>query len=161
MLKGKNNEFNMGEKNRFSSTNTIIIVVLVLVIVIGGIVIGFLIGGTNSNSKGNISSKGIRKELKVFPLEPVTVNLSDENSKRYVKIKISFGYEENKKLEAELKENQDIAMDSVISIVRSKKSSEIDASHEKVIKENIKTKVNSILLNGQIEEVYFVDILIQ
>lgn len=159
MPKEKNEELNNTPKKKKNAL-TIVIVILIFIIVLGGVFIGILIGGKNKD-KEDISSKDLRKELKVFPLDAVTVNLADESGKRYVKIKISFGYEENKKLAAELNESKDISMDSVISIVRSKKSTEVGASNEKDIKENIKTKVNSILLNGQIEEVYFVDILIQ
>lgn len=159
MPKEKNVELNNTPKKK-NSALTVVIVILVFIIVLGGVLIGILIGGRNKG-KEDVSPKDLRKELKVFPLDAVTVNLADEGGKRYAKIKISFGYEENKKLEAELSASKDIAMDSVISIVRSKKSAEVDASNEKVIKENIKSKVNSILLNGQIEEVYFVDILIQ
>ena len=132
-------------------------------ILIGGAVFGgYIIASKNSPSQGKAVTQGVqRRDLLVCPLDGSTVNLSDEGGKRYVKVKVSLGYEKNDKLTKELGANKDIVTDSIISVIRSKKSEEMDAAHEKMVKDNIKTKVNSTLINGQIEEIYFVEILIQ
>lgn len=141
----------------------IVIIVLLSLILIGGAVLGgYLLAGKKSSSGNEVKTeKNERKKLLVFALENATVNLADEGGKRYAKVKVSLGYEENSKLAAELEASKDIVSDSVISVLRSKKTTEIDSSHEKLLKDAIKEKVNSVLLNGQIEEVYFVEILVQ
>lgn len=141
----------------------IVIIVFLSIILVGGSAFGgYMIASKKASSKDNVKSdKGERKELLVYALENFTVNLADEGGKRYAKVKVSLGYEENSKLAEELAANKDIVSDSIISVLRSKKSTEIDSSHEKLVKDAIKEKVNSVLLNGQIEEVYFVEILVQ
>ncbi|SHJ67944.1 flagellar FliL protein [Hathewaya proteolytica DSM 3090] len=161
MAKKDNNAVAKPQDKKDNLLKIIIIVILSMILIVGGVLTGFIIGNKSEKADNSTVKKEARKVLKVYPLDTVTVNLADTTGKRYIKIKVSLGYEENSKLDEELKFNKDMVMDGVISIIRSKKSDEMEAANEKIVKDNIKSKINSLLINGQIEEVYFADILVQ
>lgn len=97
---------------------------------------------------------------KTFGLDEFLVNLADEDGKRYLKVKVFLGYD-NKKLDAELEEKKPILRDAVISVLRSKKSTDISAKGIENIKMEIIQRINATLDKGQLNNVYFNDILVQ
>ena len=97
---------------------------------------------------------------KTFGLDEFLVNLADEDGKRYLKVKVFLGYD-NKKLDAELEEKKPILRDAVISVLRSKKSSDINAKGIESIKMEIIQRINGTLEKGQLNNVYFYDLLVQ
>lgn len=97
---------------------------------------------------------------KTFGLDEFLVNLADEDGKRYLKVKVFLGYD-NKKLDPELEEKKPILRDAVISVLRSKKSTDINAKGIESIKMEIIQRINATLDKGQLNNVYFNDILVQ
>lgn len=97
---------------------------------------------------------------KTFGLDEFLVNLADEDGKRYLKVKVFLGYD-NKKLDTELEEKKPILRDAVISVLRSKKSTDISAKGIDNIKIEIIQRINATLEKGQLNNVYFNDLLVQ
>lgn len=97
---------------------------------------------------------------KTYGLDEFLVNLSDEDGKRYLKVKVFLGYD-NKKLDTELEEKKPILRDAVISVLRSKKSTDINAKGIESIKMEIIQRINATLEKGQLNNVYFNDLLVQ
>jgi flagellar FliL protein len=97
---------------------------------------------------------------KTFGLDEFLVNLADEDGKRYLKVKVFLGYD-NKKLDAELEEKKPILRDAVISVLRSKKSTDITSKGIESIKMEIIQRINATLEKGQLNNVYFNDLLVQ
>ncbi|AWZ48205.1 flagellar basal body protein FliL [Clostridiaceae bacterium 14S0207] len=142
----------------------IIIILLVLLLLGGAIFAGFMYANSKNPISKNINTNfrnNFIKDLVICPLDENTINLADKDAKRYIKVKVSLGYEKNAKLAAELEKDKDKVTDCVISVIRCKKADDLNAAHEEDVKKTIKDKVNQILINGQIEQVYFSEILIQ
>nr|WP_246517676.1 flagellar basal body-associated FliL family protein [Clostridium aciditolerans] len=97
---------------------------------------------------------------KTFGLDEFLVNLADEDGKRYLKVKVFLGYD-NKKLDTELEEKKPILRDAVISVLRSKKSTDINAKGIESIKMEIIQRINATLEKGQLNNIYFNDLLVQ
>ncbi len=98
---------------------------------------------------------------KNFGLDEFLINLSDTDSKRYLKVKIFVGYDKNPKLEEELTEKKPMLRDAAITILRSKKAAEITPKGMDPIKMELIQRINPMLKKGQINNVYFSDILVQ
>ncbi|AKN33959.1 flagellar basal body protein FliL [Clostridium carboxidivorans P7] len=94
-------------------------------------------------------------------LDECLVNLADEDGKRYVKTKIFVGYDKNSKLETELTEKKPLIRDAVIAVLRSKKAAEITPKNMDSLKMELIQKINPLLKKGQINNVYFSDLLVQ
>ena len=90
------------------------------------------------------------------------VNTADTESIHFIQLSLAFGYDgENKKLEYEFVQRQ-IQMKHIINIMLSgKKKEELSTSLQKInLREEIKSQINIILRNGQIDEVYFEEFVV-
>ena len=118
-------------------------------------------------AKQNIDSSGIdnngiisRPARISGPLD-FTVNLSDSGSRRYLKVTMNLGYND-KALTKELEENKAEVRDLIIDVLRKRTTESLykpEGSDE--LREELKSELNSILLKGEIEEIYLTDFLIQ
>lgn len=97
---------------------------------------------------------------KTFELGEFLVNLADEDGKRYLKVKIYLGHDE-KKLDEELEAKKPVIRDAVISILRTKKAADITPKNMNNIKLEIIQRINVMFKEGQLNNVYFYDILVQ
>lgn len=107
----------------------------------------------NSNLDQIVSSQ-------TFELDEVTINLADEGGSRYAKVKAFLGFND-KSLTAELTTKKPIVTDAVIGILRTKKAADIVPKNMNSIKLEIIQKINPMLQKGQLNNVYFTDIVIQ
>lgn len=115
-----------------------------------------------SNVNINENSSYVRKAdpSNTFEAGEFLVNLSDEESRRFVKTKIYLGYE-NKKLAKELEQKKPMILDAINSVLRSKKSTDFNEKGVEKIKLEILNKVNMTFQNGRCETVYFTELIIQ
>lgn len=97
---------------------------------------------------------------KTFDLDEFLVNLADEDGKRYLKVKISLGYD-GKKLDSELEEKKPILRDAIISVLRTKKAADVSAKGVDNIKMEIIQRININLTKGQLNNIYFNNLLVQ
>lgn len=97
---------------------------------------------------------------KTFGLDEFLINLADEDGKRYLKVKVFLGYD-NKKLAAELEEKKPILRDAIISVVRTKKAADITPKGVESIKMELIQRINPLLKEGQLNNIYINDILVQ
>ncbi|OAA83230.1 flagellar basal body-associated FliL family protein [Clostridium ljungdahlii] len=88
------------------------------------------------------------------------MNLADEGGNRYLKVAVYLGFND-KKLTSELTAKKPIVTDAVIQILRTKKAADISAKNMNNIKLEIIQKINPMLEKGQLNNVYFTDIIIQ
>lgn len=134
-----------------------IAVLIVLIATIG--VLGFII-----YRAGLLTSGGkLQEELKetTYSLGEYMVNLDEPNYRRYIKVKISVGYNV-KKLDAELVEKASPISDIINTILRSKKLEDVNTAEKtESIKNEIKDKINSKLTTGKLANVYFDEIIVQ
>ncbi len=102
--------------------------------------------------------------LATLNLEPFLVNLADKESVRFVKVTFRLGINE-KNMEEEIgKDNVFLAAsrDSIISLLTSKTSEEILSPQGKdKLRQEVQTRVNSVIPKGKVLEVYIVDFVVQ
>lgn len=174
---------NNKEKKSKSKLKVIIIIVVALAVLGAGGYFGYNYfiaskGNTNKNviqpqvqvqqvqqgqaqqTAQNVSYLQQIVSAKTYGLDEFLVNLADEDGKRYLKVKVFLGYD-NKKLDTELEEKKPILRDAIISVLRAKKSTDITPKGVENIKLEIIQKINPMLTKGQLNNVYFNDILVQ
>lgn len=116
--------------------------------------------GPAQQSQQNISYLQQVVSAKTYGLDEFLVNLADEDGKRYLKVQVFVGYD-NKKLDSELDEKKPILRDAVISILRTKKAADITSKGLDNIKMEMIQRINPVLTKGQLNNIYFNDILVQ
>jgi len=140
----------------------ILIIVLLSLIVVGGAAFGGMyFAGKNSASATAQSTKVQETTELTYPLDEFLVNLMDEDGRRYLKVKVVIGYEENKNLTAELETKKPIIRDVINTTLRAKKTTDFSATGVDAIKEELIASVNPVLTKGKISHIYFNDILVQ
>jgi flagellar basal body-associated protein FliL len=149
-------------KNNKDKSNVlrIVIIVMLLLIIIGGTGFGTWYFVKSKNSTADTSEKQEVKET-MFSLDEFLVNLADEKGRRYLKAKIYIGHEENEELALELEEKKTILRDATISVLRTKKSEDLDAYGAEQLKTELLMRLNSHLTKGKARNIYFYDILVQ
>lgn len=144
----------------------VIIILLLLVLVAGGTAAGYIFAtktnGTQPSSNTTETTKATN--VKTFSLDEFLVNLKEEDSSGYLKTNIYIGFvddKQNKKLPTELEDKKPILRDCVNTVLRNKKPSDFNEAGVEQLRKEIKDKINPVLQNGQIENVYFYDIIVQ
>jgi flagellar FliL protein len=140
----------------------LILIIIILVIAIGVIFAGFSMGWF---SKGESQAQSPKKAEAVkeltYSLGDFTCNLNEANYKRYIAVKLSVGYTKeglDKTLEEKLPQMSDI----VNSVLRAKKIDDLNTTEKtESVKKEIMDKINAILGDDKITNVYFNKILIQ
>lgn len=171
----------MESKAKKKGKGKLIIVVAVLLLVVA---VGVYLGYTSFlKGKGGASQNAVNKQqaqqtqvvqngqtvqtanqqivsAKTYGLDDILVNLADEDSKRYLKITVFLGYD-SKKLDSELEEKKPMIRDAIISTLRTKKASDISDKGLEAIKAELIQKINPLLQKGQINNIYFSNVLVQ
>ncbi|WP_244834844.1 flagellar basal body-associated FliL family protein [Clostridium sp. BJN0001] len=144
-------------------------ILFVLMFLLGLLVVaGVTFGATYmifANSGSSSSEKAVPNNVYV-DLGENTVNLLDENSKRYAKFQVSVGYnsddKSNKKLPDELKNNIAVVKDAVTFYMKSKNADFVlDPSNEEEMKKDMITSINKQLTKGRIDDVKFSNLIVQ
>ncbi len=102
------------------------------------------------------------KPLSYFEMKPFSINTSDVDEPHFVKITINLGYEFGKTdLQTELNARRAQLRDIIISIIGSKKYSDLNTQDKREkLKEEIKNKINDVLRNGKIKAVFIVEFVL-
>ncbi len=100
-----------------------------------------------------------------YDLEPFVVNLADQDRKRYLKVVMQLELENDKKvskkLQKEIEDKLPVIRDAIITLLSSKKSSDISTPDGKMkLKKDIINTLNSKLVSGKIVNVYFTEFVI-
>jgi flagellar FliL protein len=151
-----------GNKESKGNIFKIIIIVLLALIVVGGAAFG---GMYFAGKNGSIPTEKPAKSLEIteitYSLDEFLVNLSDEDGRRYLKVKVFIGYEENEEFTKELETKKPIIRDVVNTSLRAKKTTDFSASGVDTIKNELIASINPVLTKGKISHIYFNDILVQ
>lgn len=152
----------MSENAKKGNVLKIVIIVLLVLVVVGGAAFGgmYLAGKKNTTATAT-TAKVVEINEVSYPLDEFLVNLMDEDGRRYLKVKVVIGYEDNKDLAAELVTKTSIIRDAVIETLRSKKTTDFTATGVDAIKKELIASVNPVLTKGKISHIYFNDILVQ
>lgn len=93
----------------------------------------------------------------MYPIDPFTANLAQgEGPKRYIRISLVLKFsKETKKEEVDARKPQ--ISDAIISMLNAKKPEELLKKEGKeYLKEEIKTSINNFLVDGHLEDIFYV-----
>ncbi len=178
MAKKEKQEENQEEQPKKGGKLKLIIIILIALIILGG-------GGfaaymfmfkksppppapTQKNSQAQQqqaqAAPPVVKKRKILPqttLAPFIVNLADKNARRYLKVKIALELSDEK-LKDEIKERTPEIRDLVTLLLSSKTFADISTFDGKLaLKTEIMNRLNAILINGRVTNVFFVDFVVQ
>jgi flagellar FliL protein len=123
----------------------------------------FLGNKESGGAKGMSAKEAQHAKVKgILGLEPFLVNLADTDEVRFLKATFQLGMEEE--LKEESKESAETAAirDSIISLLSSKTAEQIlTAQGKEKLREEIRSRVNSIASENRVVEVYIVDFVVQ
>ncbi len=97
----------------------------------------------------------------MYPMDQFIVNLYNEGSSRYLKTTINFELS-SEELSAEMDKKKPLIRDIVIKALSAKTYEEISTIKGKEnLKDEIVSKVNQVLTDGQVNNLFFTDFVIQ
>ncbi|NPV39530.1 MAG: hypothetical protein HPY78_09685 [Brevinematales bacterium] len=155
--------FSLGKLIEWILSNMITVIVAVVL----SVVVSFFIMNSIMSKKSEEVYKTVKitpkpAPLAIFMLDDFRINTADIDEPRFVRVKINLAYNQgNKQLQNELVERKVQIRDVVLRILNRKEKRDIDTVEGKErLKEEIKKEVNNILINGEIEDVYFDEFVI-
>ena len=145
------------KKEKKKGKNVVLIVVLLLIFVGVG-----TFGGVYFFMSKNKASSPVIIQESFVEIGEIFVNLSDEGSKRYVKLNMSISYDKaNKDLAKEIEEKKVVVRDVAIFYIKSCKAKEFEPSNEVILKGDLISRINQKLTTGVLKDVYISDIIVQ
>jgi len=151
------------KKKKKGSLTKIIIIILIFFVILGGSFAVYTIFFSKKMASSAASKTLVFTPVtsaKTYSIDQCLVNLTDAGGQNYLQVTIFLGYESGK-LDAELADKKPIIRDVVIGILRSKSTADFNGNKADKIKAEILDKVNPLLTKGQLDNVYFDDILVQ
>ena len=148
------------EKNEESNNNFIklIAIFVLMVIVAAGTSYGVMTYFTSTQQE---EQKQEKKEFgPTYTLGDFTVNLSDSGGYQFIKASIVVEVSDEKVIQ-ELEKRSPQLRDVLISNMREASVKEIEEPGAKNLKRKIKNELNTVLGEGQIENVWFTQLVIQ
>ena len=149
------------ENNEEKSNNNfikLIAIFLLMVVVAAGTSYGVMTYFTSTQQEEQQQEK---KEFgPTYTLGEFTVNLSDSGGYQFIKASIVVEVSDEKVIE-ELEKRSPQLRDVLISNMREASVDEIEEPGARTLKTNIKNELNTVLSEGQIENVWFTQLVIQ
>lgn len=135
----------------------IISVVILLILVGGG-----TFGGVYFYMSKNTTAKPVFIKEGFVEIGEIFVNLSDEGSKRYVKLNMSVSYDKsNKDLSKELEDKKVVIRDVANFYIKSCDAKDFEPSNEVILKGDLISRINQKLTSGVLKDVYISEIIVQ
>ncbi|NLZ48077.1 MAG: hypothetical protein GX895_04685, partial [Clostridiales bacterium] len=144
--------------------------VTILLIIFGALLVGAAAFGgymlASKASNNNVVKQDEQQEVKeesFYSAGEFTVNLANTNARKYLKTTVVLAYDiKNEELTEELTKKTDAVRDCIISVLRTKKAEELQtATGPEELKNEIITRVNSILSKGRLSSIYYKEFVIQ
>jgi flagellar FliL protein len=147
------------EKKKKKGINPLLIIIIVLVLAIVGLAAYFLVFNKTSQQGPYVPKPIVQTS---WSAGDFLVNLADTDQDKYLKTTIYLTYDEtDKTLGTDMDAEKYAIRDSIIAVIRSKKSSELNDKGIDLLRQDIIKKVNAYLGGNKIISVYYNDILIQ
>lgn len=139
---------------------------LILIILIGGLIYILkppFLADFLPNYGGPKADKDLPKKEKnfIYKMDPLIVNLADRETLHYLKIKIELESMEEKPNE-EFEKRIPQIRDNILLLLSTKERTVLmDAEGKNKLRGEIREKVNQLLKNFKIKDIYFTEFLIQ
>jgi len=169
------------QDNKKSNKLMIIIIAVLILIILGGAVTTILLMGgddevqvqqntsqvqsQNTSNRARYSNNAETRKLSdigiLYPLDTFTVNLKSDAGRRYLKATISLELN-GEELSIELDSKSPVIRDRIIRILTSKTLEEISSKKgKKKVSEQIIDTLNAMIVDGNVQGIYFTEFVIQ
>lgn len=165
------------KKSNKSLLLIVIIAIFVLLLIVGAILFVLLSGGDEPQVQDQTQMQSTQQVSKapqqgrrsvdylnmgpMYPMEQFIVNLLSENGSRYLKTKIDLE-QSNEELAAELDKKKALLRDVIIRTLSAKTYEEVSTAKGKDrLKDEIVNRINEVLSDGYIKNIYFTDFVVQ
>jgi flagellar FliL protein len=135
-----------------------IALLLAVMLLSGGYVFYFFFGGNTPTTAAVASGSQRPVNMQKLGLDAIVVNLADPGLHRYLRLKVTLEYSEAK-LTPELNDKVYRIRDTIITVLRSKKTADLQS--EDALKRELLAAINTQLLAGQVQGIYFEEFIIQ
>lgn len=136
----------------------------VLISVMLSVIIMFVVfkGGASRERNEDVITVQLQPKpapLSYYDVGEFKINTADIDASYFVRVALSLGYNpNNKQLQQELTDRGTQIRDIILSLLNSKEKNQIDEFLEKEqLKEEIRRTINNILINGEVEAVYYTE----
>ncbi|MCM8812752.1 MAG: flagellar basal body-associated FliL family protein [Candidatus Omnitrophica bacterium] len=93
--------------------------------------------------------------------KPIVVNLAESNAERYLKVGLTLEVDKAE-VPAELRSREPQILDLLINILSAKALADISSTAGRnMVRQEIIDKINAVLQNGRIRNIYFTDFVVQ
>lgn len=148
----------MAKDNKEKKKGKFIFIIIAIILALGG---GTFAGVYFYMNKNKESQPVYIKEA-FIEVGEIFVNLSDEGSKRYVKLNLSISYDSaNKDLGKELTDKSVVIRDVAIFYIKACKAKDFDPANEAILKGDLINRINQKLTSGVLKDAYISDIIVQ
>ncbi len=174
--KAKEKDEEKTEVKKSSSKIVLIIVIILLILILagGGLAAYFLLSNNNSepaqaqNQQTTMAKKrhfnknsDLTKIGPIYPLDQFIVNLLSSNGERFLKIKMDLELS-GPELTAELDKKKPMIRDIIIRTLSSKTFQEISTNRGKEkLKDELVEKINNVLTDGYIKNIFLIEFVVQ
>ncbi|WP_024955189.1 flagellar basal body-associated protein FliL [Sulfurospirillum arcachonense] len=155
----------------------LIVVLLVVLLVGGGLAAFFLLGSDNEGtSSGQMQQNSQSTPAKrkssgrssnyltigpMYPMSQFVVNLLSESGSKYLKVALDIELD-SEELAPEMDKKKALLRDIIIRALSSKTFEEVSTMKGKDrLKDEIVNKINDVLTDGQIKNIFFTDFIVQ
>lgn len=98
---------------------------------------------------------------KIFGPLDFTVNLADDQQRRYLKVTMALGYED-KGVAKELEQRSAQVRDLILEVLRNRSADEVsNGKGTSALRDDLLLEINANLSRGEVKEIYFTDFLVQ
>lgn len=174
----KNMEEESGEskKKKGGALKLIIIVLLLLIIlvVLGGAAYMLFLKpkpeeAANSAAAQQTTQAAPKKEMKegggigtLYPMENFIVNMADSGGTRYLRVTLQLELDETKKFAEALDMRKPQLRDAILTVLASKRYEEVSSAQGKLIlKQELLRRLNSLVTEGTVVNIYFTEFVAQ
>jgi len=177
MAEEEREESKEGEgKGKKSPVLLIVIVVVAVLLIVAIALFAFLVTGSDDEAQGGAAQSGQKQSMQregsarnpdmanigmMIEMDDFTVNLLNENGKRYLRTKINLELD-SENLQPEIEKKVPVLRDIILQILASKQVEEITTKDGKErLKDELVKAINRALIDGQIKNIYFSSFVIQ
>ena len=151
------------QQSKSSSKKLLIIIPVVVLLLAGGGAAAYFKFFHKSETSGGEHKAEEKKhaEVVIQDMDTFLVNLSDAGSKRFLKVTMKAKLDSTQ-LSEEFKSRLFELRDAILMILTSKASDEVSSPEDKqTLKKEILAVLNRNLHKGQVQDIYFIEFLVQ
>jgi len=152
-----------------------IVVLLVILLIGGGLAAYFLLGSSNDpQTMQNQNTQAAPAKRKssgrstqyltigpMYPMDQFVVNLLSQNGSKYLKVNLDIELD-TQQLSVEMDKKKALIRDIIIRVLSSKTFEEVSTMKGKErLKDEIVKKINDVLADGQVKNIFFTDFVVQ